>query len=237
MKIYRERDITRYFESGSRFVFKTQPGVPYTGPIVEWKGRTFAGNNIIGKTEKEQELVENAGFGNLIYDSIMEDYSIPLPEPTYESYSVSQSDIDKGFIDRYFIEMHDGTIYEVLKPLYKEFVNSEAVYKEAVHMVKIKQYTDHGMLEANIQAVNEAEETIPRIREFMSCTDTFQQKDSQYTRGGEYEIVETDEEYVGFYHVMPGMGIMTGRYHANNSKELLPYNYDNDVYIPKISLD
>lgn len=236
MKIYRERDITRYFESGSRFVFKTKPAISYTGPIIEWKGRTFAGNNIIAETEKTQELVENVGFGNLIYDSIKEDYVIALPEPTYESFSVSQSDIEKGFIDRYFIEMHDGTIYEVLKPLWKKFSESEAIYKEAIHMVKIKQHTDHAMLEANIQAVNEAEITIPRIREFMSCTDTFQQKDSQYTRGLQYEIEETEEEYVGFYHVMPGMGIMSGRYHQDNSKILQPYNFNNDVYIPKIKL-
>ena len=236
MKVYRERDITRYFESGSRFVFKTQLQTRYTGPVVEWKGRTFAGNEIKGKTELEQELVENVGFTNLMYDSLMEDYVIGLPEIEYQTYSVTQADIDKGFVDRYFIELHDGTIYEVLKPLYKAFTKSEAIYKKAIHMVKIKQHTDHAMLEANMKALNEAEVTIPRLREFMSCTDVFQQRDSQYTSGLQYEVEETDEEYIGFYHVMPGMGIMSGRYHTNDSKQLLPYNYDNDFYIPKISL-
>ena len=51
-----------------------------------------------------------------------------------------------------------------------------------------------------------------------------------------YSIEETDEEYVGFFHVMPGIGIMTDRHHTESSKALMPIDWGNTTYVPKITL-
>ena len=236
MKVYRERDITRYFESGSNFVFKDELTLSYTGPVVAWKNRFFAGTVLSAKIEKEQELIENTGFSNLIYDDLQEKYVASLPDPTYETFKITEKDIEAGFIDRYFMQMNNGTVYEVLKPLYQAFGKSKAVYLKAVRRVKIKQFTDHAFVVANTTAINEAEEVIPSIREHMTCFDTFQQSLNQYTSGAEWVVEETEESYIGFFHVMPGIGIMTGRMHNPNSKMLLPFIYYNTTYTPKIDV-
>jgi hypothetical protein len=243
MKLYRETDIEYSFESRSIWVFKDELDKRYQGPIIKWRDklsketRYFAGTEMNFQTETINELVKNeitdGGYGSLVYDTLKEDYVINLPEPEDHGWEISQKDKKKGFTFRYFIETQKGKIYEISKTKHKEYEKSEAVYKLGMHIVKIKQYLDHAHVETNLLNIKEAEKSIKNITNVIGCMDTLQQKVSQYTSGDVYMIDEDSTDYIGYFNVLPVVGIFTGRYYTEESKALIPVDWNTDTYIPE----
>lgn len=239
MRLYKKQDLKYSFQFKSgEWVFKNFKNKQYTGPIITWNDkmsksiRYFAGTVMNIETERLNELVANTGYGNLQYDELKIDYVPYLPEIEYYNWIVTDKDKEKGFIFRYFIESQSGNLSEVSKAKFEKFKDSKAVYKQALKMEKIKQYLDHSLIEANIIAINIAKKTIPNIQNVINPLDVLTAKVNQWTNGNIFVKEETNEYYTGFFHVMPGLGVFTGRYHTENQQALIPIDKEKATYIP-----
>ena len=255
MRIYKEKHITYGFAVTGKYMFAKgeKEYKPYSGEIIFWKGRVYAGKKMTRDVELENLLTTKLDDKAPEDDAMKRDYDYLKPSyikypdtPVQIAFRPTEKNYADGNINRHFVKWEEN-IYEVSKKQFDKIKGSSSVYIGSMYFAKIKWSLHAAGLDLNRAALAKAEMQIEGISEALAPTEGMQIQENLYTAGGEFHMgrgwnagftkVADRRDYVGYYHIHPENGPMVGRYHGEEAHlQLVPNKELGTDYVPKIKV-
>ena len=196
MRIYKEKHIEYDFAVKGTYMYDVgeRQGKAYSGPIIKWKGRVYAGTKLTRYVEINNRLAMALDGDNPYEDEIKREYDKLKPEyikyliqPTHINFQPTKKDYGKGFCIRHFVRWEEN-IYEVDKDQYDKLEGQSSVYIETVDFAKYKHFLEYKALDINRANIAEADLKAKGIADVVAITDFMRAQENLYTPGGEFHL-------------------------------------------------
>ena len=166
-----------------------------------------------------------AGPNNQTYLSLN-----PLPKkrliPYFSPSRPTDEQIDQGEYTRYFAKSNKQNLYiEIDKLQYDQFLNLDPNVAFDLYAVTFLPWSLEGAsgVNKNIVLLREKQLGWSMFHHYFGNNfggTSIQKTDNLYTKGGEF-LLPNRTNYIGYYHIMPNGGFMTGRFHGDGVEIIL----------------
>tara|TARA_R110000787_G_scaffold931_4_gene3431 strand:+ start:11183 stop:11899 length:717 start_codon:yes stop_codon:yes gene_type:complete len=234
MLVFKEKHIKYGFTQDDSYVFTkgAHKGKSYTGPIMNYFKKVFAGEKMTHEVMKWDRLINANGeeLAQIDYNKLKPKYEKDFNFPEDEPQLLTEKEIKEGKYKKYFVE-YCGDICEVPDYKFKYYKKSSTPYHKAVRTVELDLGLSVYDIDSNLSAIAEGSKTIKELDTRIQPT-AYMDVLEDLTTLSDYELEYQDgEPYAGDYHIHPMHGPMEGKFHTGVHNRL--YWSRKERYTPK----